>query len=485
MEDVETKPAVLIVDDETASTELLRIGLSHLHPVFTANDGEEALALLEQHPEIALAIIDQRMPGMSGAELIATTAGRWPDLIRVILTGYTDLESLIASINSGSVYRYLTKPWNADELRGVVAAGMELHAMRAENARLTEELRAANASLRDENVELRREARGHWNFDGILGTSAALQRTLDLVEKVVRTPDSVLLCGPTGSGKELIARAIHYNGARADGPFVPENCGALSPELLASELFGHRKGSFTGATTDRKGLFETAHGGTLFLDEIGECPPDLQVKLLRALDQGEIRKVGDDTPVPVDVRIVAATHRDLEAEVEAGRFRADLYYRLAVFTVPVPSLAERADDIPLLAEHFLAAAAADQGRDLPGFSPEALATLAAWSFPGNIRELQNEVRRAAALVEDGCFVTHDLLSPKLQATGRDADAAPGGEVAGEGASTLRAAMERHEAELLRAALARNEGNQTRTATELGVSRRTLVERIQRYGLRTS
>lgn len=485
MEDAETKPAVLIVDDETASTQLLRIGLAHLHPVFTANDGEEALALLEAHPEIAVAIIDQRMPGMSGAELIAATAERWPDLIRVILTGYTDIESLIASINSGSVYRYLTKPWNADELRGVVAAGMELHGVRAENARLTRELRAANATLRDENVELRREARGHWNFDGILGTSFALRRTLDLVEKVVRTSDSVLIAGPTGSGKELIARAIHYNGPRADGPFVPENCGALSPELLASELFGHRKGAFTGASADRKGLFETAHGGTLFLDEIGECPPDLQVKLLRALDQGEIRKVGDDTPVPVDVRVVAATHRDLEAEVEAGRFREDLYYRLAVFTVPVPALAERGDDISLLAEHFLAAAAVEQGRDLPGFTPEALATLQAWSFPGNIRELQNEVRRAAALADDGCFVTHDLLSPKLQAAGPGGAAGLAAADSGPGGTTLKVAMERHEAQLLREALSRNGGNQTRTAEDLGVSRRTLVERIQRYGLRAS
>ncbi|MFP6665535.1 MAG: sigma-54 dependent transcriptional regulator [Deltaproteobacteria bacterium] len=479
METTDAKPTVLIVDDEKASTDLLRIGLSHLYPVLTANDGATALSVLAAHPEITVAIIDQRMPGMTGAELIAATAEPYPDLIRVILTGYTDLESLISSINAGSVYRYITKPWNADELRGVVAAGMELHAIRAENAGLTKQLRAVNADLRDQNVELRREAQGRWRFDGILGSSPALAKTLALVEKVIRTDDSVLVQGPTGSGKELVARAIHYNGRRADGPFVSENCGALSPELLASELFGHRKGAFTGATADRKGLFQTAHGGTLFLDEIGECPPDLQVKLLRVLDQGEIRPIGDDTPIKVDVRIVAATHRDLEEEIAAGNFRADLYYRLAVFIVPVPSLAERREDIALLAEHFLAAAAAENGRDLPGFTAEALALLAAYSFPGNIRELQNEVRRASALAEDGCFVTHDLLSERVQGS----RPAVGSELAAASDGTLKGAMEQFESGLLRDALARNEGNQTKTAADLGVSRRTLVERIQRYGLR--
>ncbi|MEO2169265.1 MAG: sigma 54-interacting transcriptional regulator, partial [bacterium] len=225
--------------------------------------------------------------------------------------------------------------------------------------------------------------------------------------------------------------------------------------------------------------FQTAHGGTLFLDEIGECPADLQVKLLRALDRGEIRPIGDDTPRPVDVRIVAATHRDLEKEVEAGNFRADLYYRLAVLTVPVPSLAERREDIALLAEHFLAEAAAENGRNLPGFTAEALALLGAYAFPGNIRELQNEVRRATALTEDGCFITHDLLSERVQ--GADPVVVGGATTASD--APLKAAMEEFESGLLRDALARNDGNQTKTAADLGVSRRTLVERIQRYGLR--
>ena len=479
METTEAKPTVLIVDDEKAGTELLRISLGHLYPVLTANSGHAALELLAAHPEIGVAIIDQRMPGMSGSELIAHTAEPYPDLVRIILTGYTDIQSLIDAINAGSVYRYLTKPWNAAELRGVVAAAVELHEVRAENLAMQARLEASNAVLREQNIEWKREAKGRSRMDGILGSSPALQKTLDFVEKVVRTDDSVLVQGPTGTGKELVARAIHYNGRRSAGPFVPENCGALSPELLASELFGHCKGAFTGANADRKGLFQTADGGTLFLDEIGECPPDLQVKLLRVLDQGVIRRIGDDVTIPVDVRIIAATHRDLEAEVASGNFREDLYYRLAVFTVPVPSLQERMEDIPLLAEHFLEQAAADHHRVIPGFTAEALVALQAYAFPGNIRELQNEVRRAAALVEDGSFITHDLLSPRVQSSGPQTELTPAGDVP----TSLKTTLEQYERQVLEEALKANDGNQTKTSAALGVSRRTLVERIQRYGLR--
>ncbi|MDX2169915.1 MAG: sigma-54 dependent transcriptional regulator [Deltaproteobacteria bacterium] len=465
-------PAVLVLDDEPASVNLLRITLGMDYEVHTATDGESALRLLAAHPEIAVAIIDQRMPGMTGTEFIQRTVEPYPQLVRIILTGFTDIESLIQAINAGRVYRYLTKPWNRDELLATVRQGLEVHALASENQRLQAELRAANARLRVENAQLKREAKGRYRFDELVGSSAAMQKLLGLIERVVQSDATVLITGETGTGKELVARAIHYNGPRADRPFVSENCGALSPELLSSELFGHRKGAFTGATEDRQGLFEVANGGTLFLDEIGDCPPDLQTRLLRVLDQGEVRRVGDNTPIPVDVRILAATHHDLERDVAEGRFRKDLFFRLSVITVQTPPLRERREDVPLLAAHFVERLAARSGRASPGFTADALAQLGAYDFPGNVRELEKIVERAWTLGEPGSFLTPDLLPEKL------AGLAPA-PVAADG---LRGAVERCEAQCIREALQRNHNNQTRTAEELGVSRRALIDKLNKYGI---
>jgi Nif-specific regulatory protein len=255
---------------------------------------------------------------------------------------------------------------------------------------------------------------------------------------------------------------------------VSENCGAIAPELLTSELFGHKRGSFTGATEDRKGLFEIANRGTIFLDEIGDCPPDLQTRLLRVLDQGEIRRVGDNKPLQIDVRVLAATHHDLEKDVAEGRFRKDLFYRLSVFTVTTPPLRERSEDLPLLVEHFIRRLEARHHKGVCGFTPEALALLAAHDFPGNIRELENEVERAYAMAEPGGYVTPDLLSPKFGAL---EPAAPPGD------GSLRAAVQHFEAQLVREAMGRNQNNQTRTAVDLGLSRRALIEKLQKYGIR--
>jgi two-component system response regulator HupR/HoxA len=467
--------AILIIDDEPASVSLLRITLGMDYKVYTATDGAAALALLAEHADIALAIIDQRMPGMSGTEFIQKTIEPHPNLVRIILTGFTDVESLIQAINAGRVYRYLTKPWNKEELLGIVRQGMEVHRLTMDNLRLQEELRQANARLKIENTQLKREIKGRYRFDEIIGSSPALRRVLALVERVLATETTVLITGETGTGKELIARAIHYNGLRADKPFVTENCAAIAPDLLTSELFGHKKGAFTGAAEDRQGLFEVAHGGTLFLDEIGDCPPDLQNRLLRVLDQGEIRRVGDNKPTKIDVRVLAATHHDMEKDVAAGTFRQDLYYRLSVFTVRTPALRERQEDIPLLAEHFLERKNRSTGKNVQGFTADALAVLSAYQFPGNIRELQNEVERAFVLADANDFITPDLLSEKFVGlpTGRSA-------LTGD---TLRASMERFEAQLVRQALDRNSGNQTRTAVELGLSRRGLIDKLQKYGIR--
>ena len=467
---------ILVVDDEPSSVNLLRITLGLEHTVYTATDGPSALALLAEHPDIALAIIDQRMPGMSGTEFIRRTIEPYPHLVRIILTGYTDIDSLIEAINAGRVYRYLTKPWNKDDLLVAVRQGLNVHRLAMENLRLQDELRRANAQLQNENVHLRREVRGRYRFDEIVGASPALRRTLRLLDRVVRTDASVLIYGETGTGKELIARAIHYNGARADKPFLCLNCGDFTPETLSSELFGHRRGSFTGAVEDRQGLLKAADGGTLFLDEIGDAPESVQTRLLRVLDQGEVRPVGEDRPSHVDVRLIAATNRNLEEEVQAKRFRKDLYFRLNVIAISVPPLRERREDIPLLVDRFLEKLNGSKGKAVRGLTAEALALLSTYRFEGNVRELENIIERAVALADPGAHITPDLL-PEHLTTGT------GGAEPVTSGGMLRSAMERFEQQLIREVLAEHDGNQTQAAAALGLSRRGLIDKLQKYGLR--
>ncbi len=358
---------------------------------------------------------------------------------------------------------------------GVVRQGLEVHRLAMENIRLQDELRAANQRLRVENAHLQREAKGRYRFEEIIGTSPALLRVLELMERVVPTSTTVLITGETGTGKELLARAIHYNGPRADKPFVTENCAALAPELLTSELFGHKRGAFTGATEDRQGMFEVADGGTLFLDEIGDCPLDLQTRLLRVLDQGEIRRVGDNKPTHVDVRVIAATHHDLEQDVREGRFRKDLFFRLSVFTLTAPPLRERLEDVPLLLQHRIDRLSHRTGKRVRGVTIEAQRQLTDYGYPGNVRELENEVERAFTLAEPDSDITPDLLSEKFARSDATQPANDG--------SSLRATIERFEAQCIRDALGRNDGNQTRTAAELGLSRRALIDKVLKYGLR--
>jgi two-component system response regulator HupR/HoxA len=380
---------------------------------------------------------------------------------------------LIEAINAGQVYRYLTKPWSKDELLVTIRQGLEVHRLAMENLRLQKELRAANARLRVENALLKREAKGRFRFEEIIGSSPELLRMLALVERMVATDTTVLIVGETGTGKELIARAIHYNGPRADRPFVSENCGAIAPDLLTSELFGHKRGAFTDAVEDRQGLFEVANGGTLFLDEIGDCPMELQTRLLRVLDQGEIRRVGDSKAIPVDVRIIAATHHDLERDVEAGKFRKDLYYRLSVFNIKPPPLRELTGDVAVLARHFLERLMAARDKRVRGFAAETLARLDAYAFPGNVRELENEVERMFMLADPDGLLTPDLLNTDKFDLNTPPAPANG---------SLRSALDRLEVQLLREALERNLGNQTRTANDLGLSRRALIDKLQKHGL---
>ncbi|MBI2875523.1 MAG: sigma 54-interacting transcriptional regulator [Candidatus Tectomicrobia bacterium] len=527
---------ILVVDDEIHNLEALERAFRGEYRVLTAQSGAEALQVLEQE-EVALIITDQRMPGMTGIELLQRSIQYFPKAIRMILTSYTDADELLEAINTGQVYRYILKPWNPKELKITVKRALESYhlslelerrmqelailydiskslnslieveevlrfislktrellkaeassillwdkasdelffplagqdghpnhhryparlgiggwviregqpllvpqvqgdtrfdpqidgetgmtvssllcaplqskgrvvgaievknrldrpfegqdlrllsalaghiATSLENARLYQELVQSKDQLADENIYLRQEVERKYRFDQIIGRNAKMIQIFDLLEKVIDTPTTVLIQGETGTGKEMVARCIHYNSGRKDRRFVAQNCGALPESLLESELFGHRKGSFTGAVADKKGLFEVAHAGTIFLDEIGETSPAMQVRLLRVLEEGEIRPVGDTQTRMVDVRVVAATNRDLQKEVEAGRFREDLYYRLHVFPITLPPLRERRDDIPLLAQHFLKKYAQRMGKQLSGFSSEAMDALQA------------------------------------------------------------------------------------------------------------
>ena len=363
------------------------------------------------------------------------------------------------------------------DLRTATALGASA-AIAIENARLIEELLAARERLETENVQLRRAAEGRYDFSNLVGQSEPMHALFSLMEKVVPGSLTVLLQGETGTGKELIARAIHHTGPRKARQFVAQNCGALPDTLLESELFGHRRGAFTGAGADRKGLFEVADGGTVFLDEIGDTSPAMQVKLLRVIQEGEITPLGHHSPKKLDVRIIAATNRDLEAEVRAGRFRQDLYYRITGFPIRVPLLRERKEDIPLLAAHFLERARAKAGKEVRGFSREAMKLLAAYDYPGNVRELGAEVERAVALAESGGSITPALLSDKLRGGGA---ARPPAGLPARG--PLRARMAGIEREVVLRALEEHRWNKTKVAQALGVSRQALQKKLAKHRIK--
>jgi DNA-binding NtrC family response regulator len=415
-------------------------------------------------------VADQRMPSMSGTELLARSMEIRPDAVRIVLTGYTDIGALIDAVNSSRIYRYVTKPWEDDELRVTLRRAIEVFHLARENARLVEELRLANEHLQMQNSYLREAVEGPTHE--IVGDSPAIREALALARKVAVTPTTVLIEGETGTGKELVARAIHAASPRKDELFVAVNCAALSEGILESELFGHRRGAFTGAHADRKGLFEVASGGTLFLDEVSETTLALQAKLLRVLQEGEVRPVGDDRTHAVDVRVVAATNRKLADEVAAGRFREDLYYRLRVFPIRLPPLRDRREDIPALVRHLIRRVAAQLKKHVGDPTPEAIAMLQAYPFEGNIRELANEVERAVILAEPGAPVTDDLLSEHVQHAAADG-AAPG---------VLQNRTDGFERDQILAALQRAGGVKSKAAEELGLTPRGLAKKMQRLGM---
>lgn len=462
---------ILVVDDEPANLQKLKRTFVNDFEVHEATSGPEALETLRRRP-IAVVIADQRMPGMTGVELLRACLKIRADAIRIILTGYTDVEDMMDAINQGHVHRYITKPWDPFSLRETVRMELERWELEQENQQLAEELRLANERLARENQRLRREMEAiERPPDELVYGSDVMSHLLETLDRVVATDATVLIQGETGTGKELIARYIHAHSPRHEGPFVPVNCGAIPSELAESSFFGHRKGAFTGAGSDHKGFFLLADGGTLFLDEIGEAPLDLQVKLLRVLQEGEIMPVGADKPIRADVRILASTNRSLSRLVEEGRFRADLFFRLNVFSVLVPPLRERRGDIAKLAHYFLEQIGRRLNKPIPGFQPAALDLMGRYRWPGNVRELENEIERLVILGEAGVPIAPELLSDRIRL----------GESSPEHRGSLRERLTALEREIILETLRRHENNKTRTAAELGITRQTIISKLKSYG----
>jgi len=437
------KPKILVVDDDPEMLSLLQRSLeSEGRTVTAVASGAEAVAALGRD-EFDVVLTDLVMDGVDGWGVLREAQRVQPQARVILMTAFASLETAIEAVREGA-YDYLTKPFKLAEVGMAVDRALD------------------DRRLREENRRLRAEVERRFSFDNLIGRSEAMQAIFEKIRAVADTDATVLLLGESGTGKELAARAIHHNSARRGGPFVPVNCAAIPETLLESELFGHEKGAFTGAVRRRTGLFADAHGGTLFLDEVGDVPLPVQAKLLRALQDKTIRPVGGNQEIQLDVRLVSATHRDLLALVGEGRFRDDLYYRLAVIPIRLPSLRERPDDLLLLASHFLARASAGLGKRLDGFDEDATAWLLAHRWPGNVRELENVVERAVTLARGPRVTRADL----------------GIEFAPEGAAglSLRPTLAELEEQYIRRVLEETNGDKAAAAKILGISVRTLQRR---------
>ncbi|MBK9002142.1 MAG: sigma-54-dependent Fis family transcriptional regulator [Myxococcales bacterium] len=446
---------VLVVDDEENLRLVLRTLLRRNgYEVETAGSGEDALGLVDSFgPDFV--ITDVRMPKMGGLDLLATLKAKGNDATVIVMSAYGNTDLALEAMKGGA-YDYIQKPFKPDEV--------VLTLRKAEEREL----------LRRENRALREEIRKEHKYEDILAKSPNMQAIFRTISKIAEYKTTVLITGESGSGKELVARAIHRRSSRRGGPFVPVNCGAIPENLLESELFGHKKGAFTDAIADRRGLFEEADGGTLFLDEIGELPLGLQVKLLRVLEDEKIRRLGEARDIKVNVRIITATHRDLNAETKAGRFREDLYYRLNVLPIHVPPLRERREDIPLLIEHFITRNNARLGTNIRGMDSEARRLLYEYAWPGNVRELENTIERAMVLAEGDQLVAADL--PERVREARD----PVQMQLASGELSVKKTMRVIEELLIRRALQKTKGNRTRAAEVLEISHRALLYKIKDY-----
>ena len=446
---------VLVVDDEENLRLVVRSFLRRDgYEVETASSGEEALRLIESFgPDFILT--DVRMPKMGGMDLLSTLKAKGSEITVILMSAYGSLDLAIEAIKAGA-YDYIPKPFKPEELLLTLRKAEERESLRRENRAL--------------KLEIREKAR----FEDLLAKSPEMQAVFKTVAKVADFKTTALITGESGVGKELVARALHFRSGRKKAPFVAVNCGAIPEALLESELFGYRRGAFTDATTDRTGLFEQAHGGTLLLDEVGELPLSLQVKLLRVLQEETIRRLGDVKDIKVDVRILAATHRDLAAETAAGRFREDLFYRINVLTIRIPPLRERREDIPLLIDHFIARNNIRLSTQIRGLSPDARKLLMEYSWPGNVRELENTIERALVLCETDLIMVDDLPDRIKEAHDPVQVQLASGEL------SIKKTTRAIEAILIRRALEKTKGNRTRAADVLEISHRALLYKIKDY-----
>jgi two-component system response regulator HupR/HoxA len=467
------KDKILIVDDQVEILNSLRRLLNRDYEIFTALGGKEGLDILRDQ-DVAVILSDQRMPEMDGVTFLNESIALRPNAVRLMITGYADIEATIGAVNKGNIYQYITKPFEPDELKKILSDAVQKYKTAREKEQLQQQLLEKNKELADTNLQLAKQVEEQLQIGNFIGNSPPMLRVLKLVKKVVNTPTTVLILGETGTGKEMLAKIIHFNSNRKLGMFVAQNCGAIPDTLLQSELFGHVKGSFTGAIKDKKGLFEEADKGTIFLDEIGDTSPALQLGLLRVLQEGEIKPVGSNETRKVDVRVIAATNRDLLNEVKEGRFREDLYYRLSVFPIVLPPLRDRKEDIPDLVHFFLDKYAKRIGKNIKNVDNRTFEILNKFSFPGNIRELENEIERMVTLADDNSTLTADLLSPRLKETDYS------NMFVDNDGSNLKEAVEKLEIKMITRALNKTHGNILKAAKDLGISRVGLHKMLKRY-----
>ncbi|MGE3681386.1 MAG: sigma-54-dependent transcriptional regulator [Bdellovibrionales bacterium] len=456
------KSRILVVDDEESIREFLEIMLrKEGFEVTCAEDGQKALDLIKKK-SFDMVISDLQMPNMTGIELLKNIKDQYPDMLFLMITAFGTTETAVEAMKLGA-YDYITKPFKIDEVR-----------ININNA-----LRSRNLEV--ENRVLKKEMGREYSFQNLVGNSETMHRIYEMIRRVSQTPTNVLITGESGTGKEMVAKAIHFNGPLKDRPFVTVNCGAIPESLMESEMFGHKKGSFTGAVVDKSGLFEVADGGTLFLDEVGELPLTIQVKLLRAIQERVIRRVGATDDTKVEVRIIAATNRDLEEMVKKGTFRQDLFYRLNVINIRTPSLRERPEDIPLLAGHFLKKYNDRLGKSIGGISAEAMDMLKKYDYPGNVRELENIIERTVAL-EGGATILPESLPPFVNTpSGRKLASTHEIQITEEGLD-LDKVMGQIEKELLVKAIHAAGGVKKRAAKLLNITFRSMRYRVEKYSL---